>query len=92
MRKGITKLFDYYTAISSEAKHRERKGGGIKTTRKNRTIKGRRSKILPSKQMLEGLLILLVQVKAGNTFENLLNEIEKLPTHWIGKKFENIIQ
>lgn len=52
MRKGITKLFDYYTAISSEAKHRERKGGGIKKTRKNRTTKERRSKILPSKQML----------------------------------------
>ena len=52
MRKGITKLFDYYTAILSEAKHRERKGGGIKKTRKNRTTKERRSKILPSKQML----------------------------------------
>ena len=32
-------------------------------------------KILTPKQMLQRLSIALAQVKAGNTFENLLNEI-----------------
>ena len=36
---------------------------------------GERLKILIPKQMLQRLPIALAQVKAGNTFENLLNEI-----------------
>ena len=35
-------------------------------------------KILASKQMLQRLLIALAQVKAGNTSENLLNEIKHI--------------
>ena len=37
-----------------------------------------RSKILTTKQMLQRLLIALAQVKAGNTSENLLNEIRQI--------------
>ena len=36
---------------------------------------GKRLKILTSKQMLQRLPITLAKVKAGNTSENLLNEI-----------------
>ena len=35
-------------------------------------------KILSPKQMLQRLPIALAQVEAGNTFENLLNEIRKI--------------
>ena len=37
-----------------------------------------RIKILTSKQMLQRLPIALAQVKAGNTSENLLNEIRQI--------------
>ena len=45
------------------------------------TIKATKSegiKILTPKQMLQRLPITLAQVKAGNTSENLLNEIRKI--------------
>ena len=47
--------------------------------RKGTKGKGRPSdlKILTSKQMLQKLQIVLAQVKAGNTSENLLNEVRK---------------
>ena len=45
-----------------------------KTKAKNKTS-GKGLKILAPKQMLQRLPIALVQVKAGNNFENLLNEI-----------------
>ena len=35
-------------------------------------------KILTSKQMLQRLAVALAQLKAGNTFENLLNEIRQI--------------
>ena len=38
----------------------------------------RRSKILTPKQMIQRLPIALAQVKAGNTYENLLNEIRQI--------------
>ena len=40
-----------------------------------RSVQGRRIKILPTKQMLQKLPILLAQVQADNMSENLLNEI-----------------
>ena len=55
------KLFDDYSRILSEAKYKTKYGEG--------------SKILTLKQMLQRLPIALAQVKAGNTSENLLNEI-----------------
>ena len=39
---------------------------------------GRGMKMLPPKQILQRLLILLAQVQSGNTSENLLNEIRKI--------------
>ena len=38
----------------------------------------RQSEILTPKQMLQRLLIAVVQIKAGNTSENLLNEIRQI--------------
>ena len=58
-----------------KAKYRAMKGGGIKTVFVARTMKGKGIKILPRKQMLQRLLVLLGQVKAGNTYEKLVNEI-----------------
>ena len=41
----------------------------------NKEQKGKELKILAPKQMLPRLTIALAQIKTGNTFENLLNEI-----------------
>ena len=45
---------------------------------KYRSIHGEGLKILTPKQMLQRLPIALAQVKAGNTSENLLNEIRQI--------------
>ena len=60
----VIKLFDDYSIIVSEAKHKSKNGEGLK--------------ILTPKQMLQRLTIALAQVKAGNTSENLLNEIRQI--------------
>ena len=44
----------------------------------NKQQKGKGIKILTPKQMLQRLPIVLVQVKAGNTSENVLNEIRQI--------------
>ena len=49
-----------------------------KTKAKQNEIKGKRLKILTTKQMLQRLPIALAQVKAGNNSENLLNEIRQI--------------
>ena len=51
-------------------------------------------KMLSSKQMLKRLQIVLAQVKAGNTPENLLNETRQIiyslnRAKWITKKIHN---
>ena len=43
-----------------------------------KVTQGRALKILTPKQMLQKLSIALAQVKAGNTSENLLNEIRQI--------------
>ena len=43
-----------------------------------KTNYGKRLKIITPKQMLQRLPIALAQEKAGNTFENLLNEIRQI--------------
>ena len=60
----VIKLFDDYSRIVSEAKYKSKYGEGLK--------------ILTPKQMLQRLPIVLAQVKAGNTYENLLNEIRQI--------------
>ena len=60
----------------------------------NKQQKGKRGKILTAKQMLQRLIIALAQVKADNTYENLLNEIGQImcflyPVKEIPKKVRN---
>ena len=57
------KLYDDYSSMMSEAKHKATKGTGLK--------------ILTPKQMLQRLPIALAQVKGGNNSEHLLNEISQ---------------
>ena len=54
---------------------------------KYKSIHGEGFKILTPKQMLQRLLTVLAQVKAGNTFGNLLNEIR----HVIYSAYNSII-
>ena len=63
-RQGVIKLFNEYSLIASEAKCRRKHGEELK--------------ILSPKQMLQRLPTALVQVKAGNTSENLVNEIRQI--------------
>ena len=65
-RKAVIKLFDEYSLTASEIKHKGKYGEGIK--------------ILTPKKMLQRFPIVfaLAQVKAGNTSENLLNEIRQI--------------
>ena len=63
-RSEAIKFYDDYSLIVSEAKNKATKGTGLK--------------ILTPKQMLQRLPIALAQVKAGNTSENLLNEIRQI--------------
>ena len=64
LRQAVIKLFNDYSSISSETKYKIKYGEGLK--------------ILTPKQMLQRLRIALAQVKAGNTSENLLNEIRQI--------------
>ena len=60
---SVIKLFDEYSAIASEAKYN--------------AIHGKGFKILRSEKMLQILAVVLAQLKAGDTSENLLNEIRQ---------------
>ena len=57
-------MFDDYSGIVSEGKYKTKYGEGLK--------------ILTPKQIVQRLPIALAQVKAGNTSENLLNEIRQI--------------
>ena len=63
-RINVTKSYDDYSSMILEAK--------------NEATKGKLLKILTPKQMLQRLPIALVQVKAGNNSENLVNEIRQI--------------
>ena len=63
-RSKAIKFYDDYSLIMSEAKNKATKGTGLK--------------ILTPKQILQRLPITLVQVKAGNNSESLLNEIRQI--------------
>ena len=62
--EAVIYLFNDYSSIVSEAKYKSIHGEGLK--------------ILTPKQILQRLPIALAQVKAGNTSENLLNEIRQI--------------
>ena len=61
---AVIKLFNDYSSIISEAKHKAKYGKVLK--------------ILTSKQMFQRLPIALAQVKADKTSENLLNEVRQI--------------
>ena len=63
-REAVTKLFSHFFSIVSETKYKWTHDEELK--------------ILTRKQMLQRLTIALAQVKAGNTSENLLNEIRQI--------------
>ena len=67
-REEVIKFFRDYTEMLSDASY---------NARKNET-KGKGLKILTPEQMLQRLPIALVQVKAGNNSESLLNEIRQI--------------
>lgn len=60
------------------------KGERIKTASEAWAIKVLGIKILPSKKLLQRLSVLLAQLQAGNTSENLLKEIKQTVylLHW----------
>ena len=61
LHEDVIKLFNDYSSIVSEIKYKSIHGEGFK--------------ILTPKQMLQRLSVALSQLKAGNTSENILNEI-----------------
>ena len=63
-REKVIKLFGDYFSIISEGKYKTKHGESLK--------------ILTPKQMPQRLAIALAEVKAGNTSENLLNEITQI--------------
>ena len=63
-RNKAIKFYDDYSLMMSEAKAKATKGTGLK--------------LLTPKQMLKRLPIALAQVKAGNNFISLLNEIRQI--------------
>ena len=65
-RNEVIKFYDDYSLMVSEAKNKA----------KNKTS-GKGLKILTPKQLLQGLPIVLAQVKAGNKSESLLNEMRQ---------------
>ena len=70
-QEDVTRLFNDYSSIVSEAIPEEKYGQGLK--------------ILTTQQMLQRLLIALAQVKVGNTSGNLLNEIKQIiySLYWV---------
>ena len=76
-RQTVIKLFSDYCSIASEVKHKEKYG--------------ERLKILNLKQMLQRLPIILAQVKAGNTSENLLNELRQILYFFVLKKYSKSV-
>ena len=63
-RNTVTKSFDNYSSMVSEAQYKTIQGEGIKISTLN--------------PVLQRLTIALSQVKGGNKIEKLLNEIEKI--------------
>ena len=71
-RNEAIKFYDDYSSMESEAKTKATKGTGLK--------------IFTLKKMLRRLPIALAQVKAGNKWESLLNEIRQLFSLCINQK------
>ena len=65
-------FYNDYTRMVYEAQYKSIHGEGLK--------------ILTLKEILQRLPMLLAQAKAGNTSENLLNEIKTNYTHFVSSK------
>ena len=63
-REKVTKFYNDYMRMVAEAKYKSNLGEGLK--------------IFTPTQVLQKLPIALAQVKAGNTSENILNEIRQI--------------
>ena len=72
LRQKVIDLFNDYSKIRSKAIYE------IKQSNANKETSGLGLKILTSKQMLQRLPIVLVQVNPGNNSKNLLNEIRQI--------------
>ena len=71
-REPVIKFFDDYVLLVLAAKYK--------------AFHGKYLKIKISKQILQRFPIKFAQVKAGNTSENLLNELDKSFIHYIEEK------
>ena len=63
-QEAVTKLFNNYSSIASEGKHKPKYGKELK--------------LLTPKRLLERLPIAFAQLKPVNISENLLNEIRQI--------------
>ena len=79
-REAVIKLFNGYSSIVSETKYKTTHGKGIPSMLAGVSSVSKASdhsnlKILSPTKMLQRLPIAFAQLKTGNAFENLLNEI-----------------
>ena len=84
-REAVIKLFNDYFSIAFEDKYKTTRGTGLSgmldgmAKVSDREVSDALSlKILTPKQILQKLSIALAEVKAGNTSENLLNDIHQI--------------
>ena len=77
-RDNAIKFIEDYGSMILEAKKLARKQEGKGANKMSRVNASERVKILTPNQMLKRLPIALVQVKAGNNSESLLNEIRQI--------------
>ena len=82
-REAVIKLFNGYSSIVSETKYKTTRGKGIPSMLAGVASVSKASdhsnlKILSLTKMLQRLPIAFAQLKTGNAFENLLNEIRQM--------------
>ena len=76
-REAVIKLFNDYSSKGSEAKDKAVHGKGTPSMLAH-VAKVSNLKILSPEQILQRLPIAFAQVKTGDTFENLWNEIRRI--------------
>ena len=82
-REAVIKLFNGYSSIVSETKYKTTHGKGIPSMFAGVASVSKASdhsnlKILSPTKMLQRLPIAFAQLKTGNAFQNLLNEIRQM--------------
>ena len=93
-RQAVIKLFNNYSPIVSEAKHKIKYGVGrpLDLARIAKVFDRTRLKILSPKKILANkrLSIALAQAKLGNTSENFLNETRQINKKKLLKTYTTI--